>query len=52
MKQILFVIAMKKEATDIAEKLKLEKINEKVYRKENISLIMRHQKPSALHLIC
>ena len=40
MKQILFVIAMKKEATDIAEKLKLEKINEKVYRKENISLIM------------
>ena len=40
MKQILFVIAMKKEATDIAEKLKLEKINEKVYRKENISLII------------
>ena len=39
MKQILFVIAMKKEATDIAEKLKLEKINENVYRKENISLI-------------
>ena len=25
MKQILFVIAMKKEATDIAEKLELEK---------------------------
>ena len=40
MKQILFVIAMKKEATDIAEKLKLEKINENVYRKENISLII------------
>ena len=37
MKQILFVIAMKKEATNIAEKLKLEKINENVYRKENIS---------------
>ena len=28
---------MKKEATDIAEKLKLEKINENVYRKENRS---------------
>ena len=40
MKQILFVIAMKKEATDIAEKLELEKVNENVYRKENISLII------------
>ena len=40
MKQILFVIAMKKEATDIAEKLKLEKVNENVYRKDNISLII------------
>ena len=34
MKQILFVIAMKKEATDIAEKLELEKVNENVYRNE------------------
>lgn len=40
MKQILFVIAMKKEATDIAKKLKLEKINENIYRKYNISLII------------
>ena len=40
MKQILFVIAMKKEATDIAEKLELEKINENIYRKYNISLII------------
>ena len=40
MKQILFVIAMQKESTDIAKKLGLEKINENEYKKNNISLII------------
>lgn len=40
MKQILFVIAMEKEATDIAKKLDLKKENNKLYRKDNITLII------------
>ena len=33
MKKILFVCAMKKEAKLIAEKLKLQRINEELYKK-------------------
>lgn len=46
MKEILFVIAMEKEAKNIAEKLKLDKFNSigidnlKIYRKNNISLLI------------
>lgn len=46
MKEILFVIAMEKEAKNIAEKLKLDKFNSieidnlKIYRKKNISLLI------------
>lgn len=40
MKQILFVIAMEKEATDIAKKLDLKKENNKLYRKDNITLVI------------
>ena len=40
MKQILFVIAMEKEAIDITKKLGLEKVKNNVYRKENISLLI------------
>ena len=40
MKQILFVIAMEKEAIDITKKLGLEKIKDGIYRKENISLLI------------
>lgn len=40
MKKILFVIAMQKEATKIAEELKLNKITENQYSKENITLII------------
>ncbi len=42
MKKILFVIAMEKEATDIAKKLKLEEVKNslKIYRKNNISLLI------------
>ena len=42
MKKILFVIAMEKEAKDIAKKLELRKIknNTKIYRKDNISLLI------------
>lgn len=40
MKQILFVIAMKKEAIDITNKLGLEKIRENLYRKDNITLLI------------
>ena len=40
MKQILFVIAMEKEASNITKKLGLEKIKDGIYRKENISLLV------------
>ena len=40
MKQILFVIAMEKEASNITKKLGLEKIKDGIYRKENISLLI------------
>ena len=40
MKQILFVIAMEKEAINITKKLGLEKIKDGIYRKENISLLV------------
>lgn len=40
MKQILFVIAMEKEAINITKKLGLEKIKDGIYRKENISLLI------------
>ena len=40
MKNILFVCAMKKEASSIAEKLKLEKLKENLYKKYNISLLI------------
>lgn len=45
MKNILFVIAMKKEAKEIAEKLELKKVDEKynkleVYRNKNITLLI------------
>lgn len=40
MKKILFVIAMQKEATKIAEELKLNKITENRYSRDNITLII------------
>lgn len=40
MKSILFVCAMKKEAELIAKKLKLDKLEENLYRKDNISLLI------------
>jgi len=40
MKKILFVIAMQKEATKIAEELKLTKITENQYSRDNITLII------------
>ena len=40
MKKILFVIAMQKEATKIAEELTLKQITENQYSKENITLII------------
>lgn len=40
MKKILFVIAMQKEATKIAEELKLNKITENQYSRDNITLII------------
>ena len=40
MKKILFVIAMQKEATKIAEELKLTKITENQYSRDNIALII------------
>ena len=48
MKKVLFVIAMEKEAKDIAKKLELNEIkndkhnnyNSKIYRKDNISLLI------------
>ena len=40
MKQILFVIAMEKEAINITKKLGLEKIKDGIYRNENISLLI------------
>ena len=40
MKKILFVIAMQKEATKIAEELKLNKIIENQYSRDNITLII------------
>lgn len=40
MKNILFVCAMKKEAELIAKKLKLEKIEEDLYKKDKISLLI------------
>ena len=40
MKKILFVIAMEKEAIEITKELRLEKINDRVYKKDNISLII------------
>lgn len=40
MRQVLFVIAMEKEAIDIKKKLGLEKVQDNMYRKENISLLV------------
>lgn len=40
MKKILFVCAMKKEAIELTEKLGLEKIDEKIYRKESITMLI------------
>lgn len=40
MKKILFVIAMQKEATKIAKELKLNKITENQYSRDNITLII------------
>lgn len=40
MKKILFVIAMQKEATKIAEELKLNRITENQYSRDNIALII------------
>ena len=40
MKNILFVCAMKKEAVLIAEKLELKKVEEDLYTKDNISLLI------------
>ncbi len=40
MKQILFVIAMEREALEITKELGLEKIDDNVYKKDNISLII------------
>ncbi len=40
MRQVLFVIAMEKEAIDIKNKLGLEKVQDNMYRKENISLLV------------
>lgn len=40
MKNILFVCAMKKEAGLIAKKLKLDKLEENLYKKDNISLLI------------
>lgn len=40
MKKILFVIAMQKEATKIAEELKLNTITENQYSRDNITLII------------
>lgn len=40
MKKILFVIAMQKEATKIAEELKLNKITENQYSSDNITLMI------------
>lgn len=40
MRQVLFVIAMEKEAIDIKKKLELEKVQDNMYRKENISLLV------------
>ena len=40
MEEILIICAMQKEAKFIAEKLKLNKVNENLYRNENISLLI------------
>ncbi|HBC85172.1 MAG TPA: hypothetical protein DCZ30_07280 [Clostridiales bacterium] len=40
MKNILFVCAMKREAELIAKKLKLDKLPENLYKKDNISLLI------------
>lgn len=40
MRQVLFVIAMEKEAIDIKKKLGLKKVQDNMYRKENISLLV------------
>ena len=40
MKEILFVIAMEKEAIDITKKLGLDRVKYNVYRKQNISLLI------------
>ena len=40
MKNVLIICAMEKEAKFIAEKLNLNKINEKLYKNENISLLI------------
>lgn len=40
MKNILFVCAMRKEAELVAKKLKLEKLEECLYKKDNISLLI------------
>lgn len=40
MKQILFVIAMEKEAIEITKKLELEKVRDNVYRRDNITLLI------------
>ncbi|MBP3708130.1 MAG: hypothetical protein J6J36_05935 [Clostridia bacterium] len=40
MKNILIICAMKKESKKIVEKLNLEQINEELFRKENITLLL------------
>lgn len=40
MKNILFVCAMRKEAELIAKKLKLDKLEENMYKKDNVSLLI------------
>lgn len=40
MKNILFICAMKKEADLIAKKLKLDKLKENLYKKDNIALLI------------
>ena len=40
MKEILIICAMEKESKTIAEKLNMKKINESIFRRENISLLI------------
>ena len=42
MKEILIICAMKKESKTIAQELKLQKVTETVFKKNNISLYCSH----------